>query len=209
MRKWIEALLRAYPDLSPCAESVEQAFDTLADAFRGGRKLLVCGNGGSAADCEHIVGELMKAFTLPRPVPLPVREALARLPHGAYLAEHLERGLPAVSLVSQSALFTAYVNDARADLVFAQQVYGYGVPGDVLMGISTSGNSRNVVYALELAGALGVRTIGLTGNSGGAMAGCCDVLIRVPYTETAQVQERHLPVYHALCAALEEEFFSP
>lgn len=207
MKPWIQELLTAYPDLEPCAVGVEQMYAILSRGFRDGNKLLICGNGGSAADCEHMVGELMKSFTVDRPIPGDLSGKLSQTPHGEYLRSHLQPALPALSLVSHSGLFTAFCNDVQPDLVFAQQVYGYGKPGDMVLGLSTSGNSRNVVYALELAKVLGMSTVGMTGESGGAMTEFCDVLIRVPYQATAQVQERHLPIYHAVCAALEREFF--
>lgn len=205
----IERLGTRYPDLAPCLPDVEAAYVTLRDAFAAGRTLLVCGNGGSAADSEHIVGELMKGFYQKRPLSGAAREALlAGDPVlGRVLAERLQGALRAISLVSQTALITAFANDVDPDLIFAQQVYGYGRPGDVLMGISTSGNSPNVLYALHTARALGIRTIGVTGQSGGKMAAIADVTIRVPETHTAEIQERHLAIYHAVCAQLEAAFF--
>ncbi len=207
MQKWTQDLLISYPDLSDCAADIEQAYRIMAEQFHKGHKLLVCGNGGSAADCEHIVGELMKSFTMRRAIPESLKIGLQSESDGSYIAEHLQQALPAISLVSQSGLYTAFSNDVQPDLVFAQQVYGYGQPGDMLLGLSTSGNSRNVVYACEVAKALGLHTIGLTGKQGGQMARYCDAVVRVPYESTAQVQERHLPIYHAFCLALEEEFF--
>ncbi len=209
MPTWIDRLGTRYPDLAPCLPDVEQAYVILHHAFTHSRKLLICGNGGSAADSEHIVGELMKGFYQKRPLPPRMREALQATDPamGRILADRLQGALPAISLVSQTALITAFANDVDADLVFAQQVYGYGQPGDVLMSISTSGNSRNVLYALHTARALGMRTIGLTGQGGGQMSNAADVTIRVPETQTADIQERHLAVYHALCAQLEEDLF--
>ncbi len=209
MPTWIDRLGTRYPDLAPCLPDVEQAYAVLHQAFTTGRKLLVCGNGGSAADSEHIVGELMKGFYSKRPLPPHMREALqASDPNmGRVLAERLQGALPAISLVSQTALITAFANDVDPDLIFAQQVYGYGQPGDALMGISTSGASRNVLYALHTARALGMRTIGVTGLTGGQMPKVADVTIRVPETRTADIQERHLAIYHALCAQLEEDLF--
>jgi D-sedoheptulose 7-phosphate isomerase len=151
----------------------------------------------------------MKGYLLPRPVPDEVREELVNLfpEEGSYLADHLQGALPTLSLVSQMALITAYANDVAADMIFAQQVYGYGQPGDTLIGISTSGNSRNVLHALRVARARGLQSIGITGKSGGEMARLCDVALRVPREQTTDIQERHLAIYHALCAMLEEEFF--
>lgn len=209
MHPILETLIQKYPDLSACVPDVYAAYEWLKATFEHGGKLLICGNGGSAADSEHIVGELMKAFYLPRPIPDAVRHKLiAAYPaEGEALARRLQGALPAISLVSQSALMTAHANDVAPEMVFAQQVYGYGKSGDSLLGISTSGNSANVVNALRVGHALGLHTIGLTGQSGGLMLDVCDVTIRAPYTATAEIQERHLPIYHALCLMLEEAFF--
>jgi phosphoheptose isomerase len=206
----MEELVSRYPELVQCETEIRSAFEILRDAFGQGRKLLVCGNGGSAADAEHIVGELMKGYLLKRSLPDDVRTKLLALdpPAGAYLADHLQGALPAISLVSQSSLISAISNDTASDMVFAQQVYGYGREGDVLLGLSTSGNARNVIRALQVARALGLRTIGLTGVSGGMLKALCEVCICVPAENTAAIQERHLPIYHTLCAMLEEEFFS-
>ncbi len=195
--------------LEPCRQELERAFDLLSGSFRQGGKLLVCGNGGSAADSEHIVGELMKGFYSRRPIPEADRARLAGAggEDGLYLAARLQGALPAISLVSQVALATAVANDVAADMVFAQQVYGYGRRGDALLGISTSGNAGNVLNALRTARAFGLGTLGLTGADGGRMKGICDVLIRVPASSTPEVQLWHLRVYHALCAMLELEFF--
>jgi D-sedoheptulose 7-phosphate isomerase len=207
---WTTELIRHFPDLAVCIAQVEQAHQLLSACFRGGGKLLVCGNGGSAADSEHIVGELMKGYLLKRPLPELARQALRVVApgEGDYLAEHLQGALPAISLVSQTALISAFANDVAADMVYAQQVYGYGRPGDVLWTISTSGNARNVVNAAQVARAMGLKVLGLTGPGGGRLKTLCDVAICVPGDCTPAVQERHLPVYHALCARLETEFFS-
>lgn len=209
VHKEIQRLIERYPDVEPCLEDVQMAFTLLTECYREGGKMMVCGNGGSAADSEHIVGELMKGFKSRRPLPDRTRaRLLSEFPEdGEYLANNLQAALPAISLVSQSALLTAFANDVAPDMVFAQQVCGYGVAGDVVLGISTSGNSRNVVYALETGRALGLRTIGLTGSGGGDMAMVCDVTIRVPFDETVEIQERQFPIYHALCLMLEQEFF--
>jgi D-sedoheptulose 7-phosphate isomerase len=167
----------------------------------------VCGNGGSAADSEHIVGELAKPCALPRLLPPEVAAALRAAGDDGYLASSLRGGLPVLSLVSQSALLTAIANDQAADLAFAQQVIAYGRPGDLLWALSTSGTSASVLHALRTARALGLRTLGLTGP-GGELTGLCDVLVRVPGDATPQIQELHLPVYHALCLAIEAERFS-
>ncbi len=209
MHPILESLFQRYPDLSSCREDIQQAISVLEISFQHGGKLLICGNGGSAADCEHIVGELMKSFSLPRTVPRKIRRTLieAFSAEGAYLADYLQQALPAISLTSHSALSTAIANDVAAEMVFAQQVYGYGKPGDVLLAISTSGRSRNVICALQVAKVLEIRTIGLTGASAGAFPDLCDVTICVPSNGVIAIQERHLPIYHAICLVLEETFF--
>ncbi|SFI74099.1 D-sedoheptulose 7-phosphate isomerase [Paenibacillus sp. UNC496MF] len=201
-------LFAKYPDLEPCRESIRQAFEAMEASFRKGGKMLLAGNGGSAADCEHVVGELMKGFMSPRKLPASEREKmLIHGEEGQYIADRLQGALPAISLVSQSALATAYINDVAADMVFAQQVYGYGRPEDTLVVFSTSGNSANVVRAVQVAKSLGLATIGLTGQGGGRLKELCDVTVRVPYAGTPDIQERHLPIYHVLCMMLEEAFF--
>lgn len=209
MNETIAALVARYPDLESCGSDVERALDVLRDAFAGGGKLLVCGNGGSAADSEHIVGELMKGFYSRRPLGAEARTRLADLgsADGGYLSDNLQGALPAISLVSHTALTTAIANDVAPDMVFAQQVYGFGRPGDALLCISTSGDSANVVRAAQVGKAFGLGVVGLTGAAGGRLAEWCDVCVRVPHTEVSRVQERHLPIYHALCQALEREYF--
>ena len=203
-----EELFARYPALEACRADVGAAFDILADAYRSGGKVLCCGNGGSASDCEHIVGELLKKFKRHRDIPAGLKGRLAATgPDGALLAERLEGSLPAISLVSQSGILTAFANDVGWDEAFAQQLLGLARPGDVLIALSTSGNSRNCVLAATLARALGVRTVALVGEAGGRLGELSDVAVRVPAHETYQVQEFHLPVYHALCAMLEEELF--
>ncbi len=194
-------LFDRYPALRVCEIDLRAAYGLLYDCFVAGGKLLVCGNGGSAADCEHIVGELMKGFHLRRELP-------ADSPVPADIAAGLQGALPAISLVSQSGLSTAFLNDCDPALVFAQQVYGYLKPGDVLLGLSTSGNSANVAAAARTASALGGKTLAVTGESGGKLAPLCDVCVRLPACDTAQIQEFTLPVYHALCALLEDAFFA-
>lgn len=201
----LEELTGRYPDLVPVVSDIEAAFDALVATYVGGGKLLVCGNGGSAADSDHIVGELMKGMCLDRPLPQAVRVGLA----DTMDASRLQQGLPAISLGAHSGLLTAIANDQGCDLIFAQQVLGYGKPGDVLWGLSTSGNSADVVCALQVAKAIGLTTIGMTGRTGGALPPWSDVLIRVPYDLTHEVQERHLPIYHTLCRMVEQEFFLP
>lgn len=207
--RWLSELVAKYPDLSGCRGDIETAYRCLSRSYGAGGKLLVCGNGGSAADSEHIVGELMKGFMSKRPLSAERRAALesAFPDDGVYLADHLQGALPAVSLVSHSALMTAYANDVAADMVFAQQVYGLAKPEDALLAVSTSGNSANVVRAVQVARSLGVDTIGLTGSGGGRLADLCTVTIRVPWTSTPDIQERHLPIYHTLCMMVEQDFF--
>lgn len=203
-----EELFARYPALAACRADVQAAFDALAAAYGAGGKVLCCGNGGSASDCEHIVGELLKKFKRHRDIPADLKGRLcAAGADGERLAARLEGSLPAISLVSQSGILTAFANDVGWDEAFAQQLLGLAKSGDVLVALSTSGNSRNCVLAATLAHELGVKTLALTGEAGGRLGELCDVTIRVPARETYQVQEFHLPVYHALCAMLEEELF--
>jgi phosphoheptose isomerase len=203
----LDELAVRHPELAACAESVHEAFGLLAACFRADGKLLICGNGGSAADAEHIVGELMKGMKTARALPARLLERLPPTDDGQYLAARLEPALPAISLVSQASLISAIGNDTAADVVFAQQVLGYGRPGDVLWAISTSGRARNVLLAAITARAAGLRVLAMTGADGLPLGGPADVWLRVPTADTAVAQELHLPVYHALCAALEAEFF--
>jgi D-sedoheptulose 7-phosphate isomerase len=209
MHPALSELERRCPDLVDVIPAVEAAAQAIIATYRGGGKLLICGNGGSASDSDHIVGELMKGFEMPRPISDDLRDRLMRIDaaRGAYLADHLQRALPAISLASHAALSTAIANDIAGDMGFAQQVLGYGQPGDALLGISTSGNSANVLNALQVARALGLRTLGLSGRTGGQMPALCDVLICVPYDRTLEIQERHLAIYHTLCLLIEQEFF--
>ncbi|MDR1106452.1 MAG: SIS domain-containing protein [Treponema sp.] len=208
--KWIETyrdeLVERYPVLKPLSKDFYDAACILAGAYTGGKKLLVCGNGGSAADADHIVGELMKSFAIPRPLPEALKQKITRADPetGGYIAGRLQRGYPAIALTGHSALISAYANDEDPSLVYAQQVAGYGTPGDVFLGISTSGNSRNVTAAALTAKALGLAVLGLTGEGGGKLRAYCDVCLAVPAKETYRVQELHLPVYHCLCLALEK-----
>lgn len=209
INKHIETLIERYPSLVVCKESIQVAYDILKQAYTNGRKLLVCGNGGSAADCEHIVGELMKEFKLKREVYKNQTDAMKQIDAelGAILAKHLQGALPAISLTGHSSLTTAFMNDSNPELIFAQQVNGYGKPNDVFLGISTSGNSRNVLFAAVAAKAKGLKVVGLTGQKPCKLAQLADVCIQVPETETYKIQELHLPVYHCLCMMLEEHFF--
>jgi D-sedoheptulose 7-phosphate isomerase len=207
--KTFDRLIERYPDLAESLPSILQATETLYASFKGGGKLLVCGNGGSAADSEHIVGELMKGFNLKRPVPVEMRDKLVSeyAAAGTYLADRLQGALPAISLVSHTSLMTAVINDVAGNMIFAQQVYGYGMPGDALLGISCSGNAEDVQHAFRVARLMGVKTVGLTGRSGGGLPPLCDVVIRVAFDRISDIQERHLAIYHAMCAELEERFF--
>jgi D-sedoheptulose 7-phosphate isomerase len=200
-------LFERYPVLRGCEKELRAAFDILAAAYRSGNKLLVCGNGGSAADSEHMVAELMKGFLKRRPLSA---EDSAKLEAagGKEIASRLEGALPAIALPSQMSLLTAIANDGDYDLAFAQQVYGLGRPGDALIGISTSGRSRNVCNAVIVAKAFGLKSIALTGRSGGDLAPLADVAIKVPSDNVAEIQELHLPVYHWLSTELEAAFFA-
>ena len=205
----IKSLVTRYPTLAKCETAVFQSVDTLIAAFRQDHKLLACGNGGSAADCEHIVGELMKGFLLARRLDEEKQQAIAQAyPDQAdFFIRTLQQATPAISLCSQTALMTAFGNDVSSQMVFAQQVLGYGRPGDVLLAISTSGNSENILYAAQIARVQGMTVIGLTGESGGKLRPYCDICIAVPSAITYQIQELHLPVYHCLCACVENELF--
>ena len=203
-----DELFERYPALDQCRADVVAAFDLLVSSFRVGGKALVCGNGGSAADAEHIVGELLKSFKKRRAVPSDVVDALAKQgADGVALVGKLEGSLPAVSLVSMSGIVTAFANDVAWETAFAQQVLGLAKKGDVLIALSTSGNSANCVAAARVAQAVGARTIAFTGSRDSALSKVCDVTLRAPETETFKVQEVHLPLYHALCAMVESELF--
>ena len=207
--KHIDTLINRYPNLIVCKDSVIKAYEILEESYSKGGKLLVCGNGGSASDSEHIVGELMKEFKLKRKVYAAQAEIMKTidLELGTTLAEHLQGALPAITLTAHSSLITAFMNDSEPVLVFAQQVNGYGNREDVFMGISTSGNSANVLYAAITAKARGLKVIGLTGAKENRLMKFADVCICVPETQTYKIQELHLPVYHCLCLMLEDKFF--
>lgn len=211
MSKQLELLIERYPSLEVCKDDIQKAYNILEECFASGHKLLIAGNGGSCADSEHIVGELMKGFKLPRKCNVEFAGKLKSVDsvRGTELAEKLQGGLPAIALTNHQALNTAYINDVANGglLTYAQQVYGYGKDGDVLLGISTSGNSKNVMNATVVARAMGIKVIGLTGAKGGELASVADVAIKVPETETYIIQELHLPVYHCLCLMLEERFY--
>ena len=189
-------------------EKVEAAAELIVSAYKKGGKVLVCGNGGSAADSEHIVGELMKQFKMPRKTDKDFAAAWARLYPNDALINSLQGAVPAISLASQTSLMTALLNDNGGEVVFAQQVYGYGRGGDVLIALSTSGNSVSVINAVKAAKARGMKVIGFTGESGGKAGPMCDILFNVPEKETYRVQELHLPIYHALCALVEFKLWS-
>ncbi|MDR6550863.1 SIS domain-containing protein [Paenibacillus qinlingensis] len=209
MNPILRVMITRYPELSDCLPDIELGYEILYNSFRHNGKLLLCGNGGSAADCDHVVGELMKGFMSKRPLPPLIRESyeLQYPGEGASMVEKLQGALPAISLVCHSALISAYANDVSPEMIYAQQVYGYGRPGDVLIAFSTSGNSPNILRALQIARMQGLKTIGFSGYSGGAMKSLCDVAICVPWERTTEIQERHPPIYHALCSMLEEAFF--
>ena len=193
-----------------CDEAVAQTIAALISCYQRQGKLLVCGNGGSAADAEHIVGEMMKGFCLPRRLSDSDKARLASVAGDdtELLATKLQYGLAALSLVSYSALITATANDQDGQLIFAQQVWGIGLAGDVLLAISTSGNSQNVLLAAKVARAKNILVVGLTGASGGRLAEICDIAIKVPSDQVAEIQEMHLPIYHHICASVEANFFA-
>ena len=211
----VDTLIARYPALEGCGTDIRAAITALCECYRAGGKLIVCGTGGSASDAEHIVGELMKGFLLPRHLDEAMLDKLhavcdAKDPRAVdYFMQNLQGALPAISLPSQLAISTAFSNDQAPDLTFAQQVLGLGKEGDILLGITTSGNSKNVIYAFEIAKALGLTTVALTGTPGGRVAAddLADIVIKAPASETYVIQEYHLPIYHALCIAAEEEFF--
>lgn len=205
----IDKLLKRYPQLAEIQTDIIEAYLLLEECYKNSGKLLVAGNGGSAADSEHITGELMKRFRKPRPIPDELATRLKEIDpeRGKLLAENLECALMAIPLVAHEALTTAYINDVDGSGVFAQQLYGFGRAGDVFLGISTSGNSQNIINAAVVAKALGIKVIGLTGNKGGELAAMCDVAVKVPESETYMIQELHLPLYHCWCLMLEEKFF--
>lgn len=209
LEKHIDLLIARYPVLTVCKQDIIEAYLILEECYEEDHKLLIAGNGGSAADSEHIAGELMKRFMIPRPVSEKFAAKLKNLDpaRGENLAHNLERSLMAIPLVAHEALSTAYINDVDGLGVFAQQLYGFGRKGDVFLGISTSGNSKNIMSAAVVARALEIKVIGLTGVNGGELAKNADVAIKVPETETYMIQELHLPVYHCLCLMLEDHFF--
>lgn len=209
LQKHFDLLIKRYPKLDAVYHDILLAYRLLEGCYVSGHKLLVAGNGGSAADSEHIAGELMKRFKIPRPVTADFAGKLMAVDpvRGAFLAKSLECCLTAIPLVGQGALSTACVNDIGGNSIFAQQLFGFGRAGDVFLGISTSGNSPNIMNAAVVAKASGIRVVGLTGVDGGELAGMADVAVRVPETETYMIQELHIPIYHCWCLMLEERFF--
>ena len=210
IEKHLDMLIQRHPELDVCRQSIIDGYLVMETCYRNDGKLLIAGNGGSAADAEHMAGELMKRFRAPRPVPPDFADKLIKVDplRGKYLAESIEQSLMAIPLVAHEAMTTAFMNDVDAQGVFAQQLYGFGRPGDVFLGISTSGNSKNIIAATVVARAKGIKVIGLTGASGGELASVSDIAVKVPETETYMIQELHLPIYHCWCLMLEERFFS-
>ncbi|GHT78954.1 phosphoheptose isomerase [Spirochaetia bacterium] len=206
---YLEQLIERYPPLTGNKDAMRNAYHQLAETFESGGKLLVAGNGGSAADSDHIVGELMKGFVKKRPLGDDFIIKLRSIDpeHAEYIGRNLQQALPAIALSAHTALTTACINDIDAHIIYAQQVYGYGEAGDTFLGISTSGNAKNILYAMITAKAKNMKTIALTGGTGGTLAKIADTAIIVPESETYKIQELHLPIYHALCLMLEEYFF--
>ncbi len=206
---YIKELIERYPALAICEKDIRAAASAIIDSYKAGGKLIVAGNGGSAADSDHITGELLKSFVKKRKPDQKFLDALSAIDSdtGAYLSDKLQGSLPAIALTNNSALMTASLNDVDGNVLFAQQVMGFGKKDDVFLGISTSGNSKDVIYALAVAKALGVKTVALTGKTGGKCKAVADISIVVPENETFKIQELHLPVYHALCLTIEEYFW--
>lgn len=206
----LNTLLQNYPELEVCRQSIEDAVKLIGDAYETGNTLFTCGNGGSCADADHISGEFLKGFCKKRPVTDEIAAALQRSgspEDGAMLASKLQRGLRCIPLAGFSAALSAVRNDLDGQMDFSQVLFALGKPGDILLGISTSGNSRNVRLAVVVAKAIGMKVIGMTGERGGILAQMADVVIKAPSAETFRIQEYHLPVYHAICRMVEERFF--
>ena len=210
MIDYISALLSRYPSLFSCEKDIRRAYELIKNCYENGGKLIIAGNGGSATDSDHICGELLKSFVKKRRSEKSFIDALCAIDAeaGAYLSDKLEGSLPAISLANQSAVMTASLNDVDGNALFAQQLNGYGKTGDVFLGISTSGNAKDVFYAAVVAKAKGMKTIALSGKTGGKIAALADTAIVVPENETYKIQELHLPVYHALCLQIEDYFFT-
>lgn len=207
--KHIDELCIRYPVLSVCKNDIEKAAEALIESFENGGKLLVAGNGGSCADSDHISGELLKSFVKKRRPSVELIDSIRKInpETGDYLEDKLQGSLPVIALTNNTALMTASLNDVDGNVMFAQQVNGYGKEGDVFLGISTSGNSKDIVYPMVVAKAKGLMTVALTGKDGGKLKGIADICIVVPEQETFKIQELHLPVYHALCLEIEEYFW--
>ncbi len=207
--KHVEQLIERYPVLSVCKKDIEDAAKAMIESFKNGGKLLIAGNGGSCADSDHITGELLKSFCKKRTPSAAFIDQIKAIDAdaGIYLSDKLQGSLPAIALTNNTALMTASLNDVDGNVMFAQQVNGYGVKGDVFLGISTSGNSKDIVYATVVAKAKGLKTVALSGKDGGKLNGLADICIVVPQNETFMIQELHLPVYHTLCLEIEESFW--
>lgn len=204
----LSELLTRYPKLKVCEKDICNTVEILVENYNNGNKILLCGNGGSSSDAEHVSGELLKGFLSKREMNTSLHPEFLKFGEdGKKLINNLQSGIKAISLGSFQSALTAYLNDADPDLVYAQLMYALGVKDDILWVLSTSGNSKNIYYAVLGAKALGLKTIGMTGESGGIIKEICDICIKVPETETFKVQELHLPVYHFLCAGLESELF--
>lgn len=208
--KHVNLLIERYPDLKEIREQIIEAYLIMEKCYENNGKLLIAGNGGAAADAEHIAGELMKRFRIPRPVSKEFASKLCEIDpvRGENLAKKLERSLTAIPLVAHEAFTTAYINDVDSLTVFAQQLFGFGRMGDVFLGISTSGNSNNIIFASVAARALGIKVIGLTGAFGGELGEVAEVVVKVPETETYRIQEYYMPIYHCWCIMLEDKFFT-
>ncbi|MHB1275962.1 MAG: D-sedoheptulose-7-phosphate isomerase [Candidatus Humimicrobiaceae bacterium] len=209
MKKYLLNLIRKYPDIEECIPDINLTIELMIGSINCNGKVLTCGNGGSASDAEHIVGELMKGFIHPRNLESKEIESIMQLyPEiGNEIVKNLQKPIPAISLASNISFITAYSNDVNPEYIFAQQVYGLGNKGDVLLCLSTSGNSKNVINAAMVAKVKGVNIIGFTGKSGGMLKGYSDVLIKAPSLSTPEIQEYHIAIYHAICAQIEEDIF--
>ncbi len=208
-QEYLKDLINRYPILDECRNDIEGAYEMMATCYRQKGKLLIAGNGGSSADSGHIVGELMKGFLSKRSLSEEIQQRLieSHREMGEIMAKNLQGALPAIDLTAHGPLITAFSNDIDGDLIYAQQIIGYGQPGDIFLGISTSGNAKNILYGLYAAKAMGLNTIGLTGRTCGKMKDVCDITIKAPADTTPEIQELHLPIYHTLCAMLESYFF--
>jgi D-sedoheptulose 7-phosphate isomerase len=204
-----DTLITRYPALSVCADDIQKAENMMLKAYYAGGKILACGNGGSASDAAHIVGELMKGFLLKRPMNEETKKKFESVlgEEAEVFAKNLQCGIPAIALDSQHALFTAYANDVDADYVYAQQVFGYARENDLFIGISTSGNSSNIIKAYEVAKHKGIHIISLTGNTGGKMKEYSDILLNVPSVDTPRIQESHIMIGHIICEMVEANMF--